>query len=335
MSQPLVSILMSVRNEERFLSAALESLLRQSFTRWELVVIDDGSTDRTSDILTTYAGRDTRIRPFIREAAGLVPALIFGTEQCRADLIARMDGDDVCHPNRLVTQYNFLCENPDISLVACRIRYFPSHIVRGGMRHYEQWQNSLTTHELMLRDLFVESPVTQPSVMYRKSAVEQVGGYQDNSWGEDYDLWLRLALAGHKFARIPETLFFWREHAIRLTHQADEFSLESFRRCKAHYLKKSYLAKNDNVTLWGTGQEGKAWRKVLANVGVQVSHWIDIDPKKIGQTIHRARVSDPDSLKPGQGPMLITIGARDARHLVREKCSELGLTEGDDYVCVT
>ena len=238
---------MAVRNEEKFLAAALNSILRQSLQDWELVVVDDGSTDATPQILEAYAAQDDRIRVFTQPANGLVPSLVLGTEACRSDLIARMDGDDICHPERLAEQYNHLKNNDDISLIATKIRYFPSHIVQGGMRHYEEWQNSLTTHELMMRDLFVESPVTQPSVMYRKAAVDSVGGYQDNSWAEDYDLWLRLALAGHKFARIPKRLFFWREHKVRLTHTADEFSLQAFRRCKAHYLVKSYLSGHDTV----------------------------------------------------------------------------------------
>jgi len=335
MTRPGVSILMSVRNEERYLEAALISLRRQTYEEWELIAVDDGSDDGTAEILKRHAGEDKRIKPFIRQPACLVNALVFGTDRCQADVIARMDGDDICHPKRLAKQANFLHENQDISLVATKIRYFPTHVVQGGMRHYEQWQNSLTSHQLMMRDLFVESPVTQPSVMYRKNAVDQVGGYQDNSWGEDYDLWLRMALAGYRFARIPETLFFWREHKIRLTHLADEFSLDSFRRCKVHYLRESYLKGHDTVTLWGTGQEGKAWRKVLKAAGIRVVHWIDIDPNKIGQTIHQAAVTNPDSLRPGCGPMLITIGARGARPLVRKKCAEMGLTEGTDFVCVT
>ncbi len=335
MTSPAVSILMAVRNEERYLPAALKSLQRQSQSEWELIVVDDGSTDGTADILTDCAGRDARIRPLLRPADGLVPALVAGMKNCRADLVARMDGDDVCHPRRLEKQHAFLQRHPEVSLVATNIRYFPAHIVRGGMRHYEQWQNSLTSHELILRDLFVESPFTQPSVMFRKSAVEAVGGYRNMGWGEDYDLWLRLAASGCRFARIPETLFFWREHGDRLTHTSDAFTLDAFRRCKAHYLKQGFLKGCATVTLWGVGMEGKAWRKVLNAVGIEVSRWIDIDPGKIGQTIHRTQVADPDSLRQGCGPMLITIGARGARSLVRAKCAELGLEEGTDYVCVT
>ena len=335
MTSPRVSILMSVRNEQQHLQAALTSIFRQTLTDWELVVIDDGSTDETPRILQSAAKHDKRINVIRQEAIGLVPALVKGMSRCRSNLVARMDGDDICHPERLEKQVEFLRENPDTALVATNIRHFPSQNVMGGMRHYEQWQNSLVSYDEIMRNLFVESPFTQPSVMFRKDCVESVGGYRDPGWGEDYDLWLRLALAGHDLARIPETLFFWREHRDRLTHTAEEFSLDSFRRCKAHYLKQSYLKESDNVTLWGAGMEGKAWRKVLLEEGVVVSRWIEVDPGKIGQIIHGAPVAAPESLKPWGGPMLITIGARGARDLVREKCDDLGLIEGSDFVCVT
>lgn len=335
MKTPLVSILMAVRDEERYLPSALDSIRRQTLSDWELVVVDDGSCDSTADILKIYSEKDTRIRPVFRRAEGLVPALRNGFHRCRSDLVARMDGDDICHPRRLEKQHRYLLENPDTTLVASNIRYFPARNVREGMRHYEKWQNSLADQELIERDMFVESPFTQPSVMFRKQAIESVGGYRDMGWAEDYDLWLRLAMTGHRFARLPETLFFWREHASRMTHTSGICSLESFRRCKASFLKQTYLRNTTAITLWGAGLEGKAWRKVLNEFGIRVRRWIDIDSKKIGQTIHQATVDSPGSLRPGCGPMLITIGTRGARRLVREKCGELGLTEGLDYICVT
>lgn len=332
---PAVSILMAVRNEERYLPAALDSIKRQTMSDWELVIVDDGSTDSTPEILQKYADNDKRFRCLRQNALGLVPALNLGMTYCRAELMARMDGDDICHPTRLEKQLKLLNDRPEVDLVACDIRHFPSHYVQGGMRHYEQWQNSLHKQAAIMRNIFVESPFTQPSVMFHKKTVERAGGYRDMGWAEDYDLWLRLAENGAIFARIPETLFFWREHPDRLTHTSEHCSLDAFRRCKAHFLKRDYLKDCNKVTLWGAGIEGKAWRKTLIAENIEVGSWIDIDPGKIGQIIHKAKVADPDSLQPDHGPMLITIGARGARQLVRNKCQELGLIETVDFVCVT
>jgi len=332
---PQISILMSVRNEERFLPATLASLQRQSLPDWELVAIDDGSSDATPQLLAAAAAADARIRFFPRPANGLIDALNFGLQQCRSELVARLDGDDVCHPRRLELQLASLRDQPSLDLVASRVRHFPRPQLSDGMLAYETWQNALLDHDAIMRDLFVESPFTNPSVVFRRQAVLEAGGYLETGWAEDYDLWLRLAAAGCRFARRPETLLYWRDSPKRLTRTDAAFSLQAFRRCKAHYLRRGYLAGCDAVTLWGAGQEGKAWRLTLLELGVTVERWIEIDPRKIGQLIHGAPVAGLDALAPGQGKLLVTIGAKGARQQVRDWADRRGLIEGVDYLCVT
>lgn len=332
---PAVSILMPVRNEERHLPAALASLFRQSFPDWELVAVDDGSTDGTAGILRTAARSDSRVRILTRPSEGLVPALNAGLARCRAPMVARMDGDDICHPHRLVNQVRLLNKKPEITVVACAVRHFPRPALQGGMKAYEKWQNALLDHESISRDLFVESPFAHPSVVFRRKAVAGIGGYRDRGWAEDYDLWLRLAAAGARFARSPRTLLFWRDRPERLTRTAGSCTLEAFRACKAHHLKRSFLREEKNVTLWGAGIEGKAWRKTLLAEGVTVTRWAEIDPRKIGQTIHGAPVVPLEDLRPDEGKTLITIGAKGARAQVRSWANKAGLTEGLDFICVT
>lgn len=332
---PQTSILMSVRNEERFLPATLASLQRQTLADWELVVIDDGSDDATPEILAAAAAADPRIRFFRRPPNGLIEALNFGLGQCCSELVARLDGDDVCHPQRLTLQLATLTDDPTLTLVASRVRHFPRPQLTDGMREYETWQNSLLDHDAILRDLFVESPFTNPSVMFRKQAVLDVGAYRETGWAEDYDLWLRLAAAGCRFVRHPETLLYWRDSPKRLTRTDAAFSLQAFRRCKAHHLQKGYLQNSSEVTLWGAGKEGKAWRLTLQELGISVKRWVEIDPRKLGQVIHGAPVVGLDALAPGQGRLLITIGAKGARAQVRAWADERGLIEGVDYLCVT
>lgn len=335
MTTPSVSILMAVHNEGKFLADTLCSLQRQSLKDWELVVIDDGSEDTTANILSTAAGEDSRIRVLSPGRVGLVRALNLGIESCSAPLLARMDGDDICHPERLERQTAWMNRHPELDLVATRIRHFPRPKLTDGMRAYEEWLNSHLEHDEIVRDMYVESPFANPSVMLRTDKLKELGGYLDHGWPEDYDLWLRYAAVGARFARLPETLVFWRDHADRLTRTSPAFTLQAFRRCRAHYLKQGYLAGHDKVTLWGAGVEGKAWRQTLEELGIKVTRWIEIDPRKIGQQIHEAPVVSIDALAPGQGPMLITIGSRAARPQVREFAVARGLHEGIDFLCVT
>jgi hypothetical protein len=232
-------------------------------------------------------------------------------------------------------QHAFLTAEPSVGLVASDFRHFPRQQVRMGMLAYEAWQNSLGDHEAIMRDLFVESPFVHPSVMFRKAAVAAVGGYRKTGWAEDYDLWLRLAAAGTLFARLPQTLFFWRETAGRVTRTSPEYTAEAFRACKAHHLRNGFLHGVGEVILAGAGLEGRAWQRILARERVGVALWVDVDPKKIGRVLHGARVVGPAEVAPSGRKMLITVGTRGAREQVRNWAHGAGFREGDDFLCVT
>jgi glycosyltransferase involved in cell wall biosynthesis len=332
---PAISILLPVRNEARHLPAALASLFAQTRQDWELVAVDDGSTDATPAILAAAARRDGRVRPLRSPERGLVPALNHGLAACRAPLVARMDGDDVCHPRRLAVQAALLAERPELGLVACGFRHFPRHHLRVGMLAYEAWQNGLTSHEAIIRDLFVESPFVHPSIMARRELLLAVGGYRDQGWAEDYDLWLRLAAGGVRFARTAEPLFFWRDRPERATRTMAEYAATAFRACKAHHLRRGFLRDTDRVILAGAGQEGRAWRRALADEGVAVACWVDVDPRKTGRLLHGVLVMGPDQVSPRDGRLLITVGTRGARQGVRAWAERAGFREGKDFICVT
>jgi glycosyltransferase involved in cell wall biosynthesis len=336
MALPSVSILMPVRNEERFLPAALASIWRQTLKDWELVAVDDGSTDATPDILEKASKDDPRIRVLRPAERGLVPALNAGLEACRARLVARMDADDISHPRRLELQHSFLSGNPAIGLAASAFRHFPRTNIKMGMLSYEEWQNNLTSHEIILRDLFVESPFVHPSVMFRKDVVTAAGGYLGQGWAEDYDLWLRLAADGVRFARLPMPLLFWRDRPERATRTMPEYTAAAFRACKVHYLKQGFLKGIREVALAGAGLEGRAWSRSLKDQGIGVAYWIDVDPKKIGRTLHGAQVNDARQFpKPDGIKILATVGTRGARWQIRRWANGTGLAEGKDYLCVT
>lgn len=331
---PRISILMPVRNEATYLPAALSSLARQSCRCWELVVVDDGSSDNTPAILADAARNDGRIRVIRQEADGLVSALNNGLAACRAPLLARMDGDDICHPRRIELQSAYLDLHPDTGLVACNFRHFPRTSLKQGMLSYETWQNALADHDLIIRDLFIESPLVHPSIMTRRGLIEEAGGYHNNGWAEDYDLWLRMAESGVRFARLQHTLFFWRDHPERATRTMSEYSAEAFRSCKLHYLRRGFLKGMKSVIIAGAGLEGRAWQRQLTDAGISVSCWVDVDPRKIGRSLHSAPVVSTDHLLTLQDKILVAIGVRGAREQFRELVKPLALQEGLDFICV-
>lgn len=334
MIEPFVSILMPVRNEEKFLKAAIASIKAQTFQEWELVVVDDGSTDGTAAILAAAAS-DRRIKVLQNSGRGLVPALNVGLAECHGLFIARMDGDDISHPRRLEKQLKVFAGDPETGLVASSFRHFPRRSLKVGMLAYEEWQNSLTNHRQIMADIFVESPFVHPGVMYRKKIIERFGGYRDMGWAEDYDLWLRMAGDGVRFAKTPEPLIFWRDRPERATRTMNEYSADAFRKCKAHHLQCGFLRETSAVILAGAGKEGRAWQRVLAETGIKVSCWVDVDPKKKGRMLHGAEIVAPDDISPNNARMLVTVGTRGARAGIRTWASAAGFVEGTDFVCVT
>ncbi len=331
---PKISILMPVRNEERYLQATLDSLFRQTCTDWELIAVDDGSSDGTASILAEAARADKRVQVIRREGGGLVAALNIGLEACRAPLLARLDGDDICHPRRFERQAAFLDAQPEIGLVASAFRHFPRTGLKQGMVDYESWQNGLTDHALVIRDLLVESPFVHPSIMTRRSIMADLGGYQDNGWPEDYDLWLRMATSGVTFARLPQTLLFWRDHPQRATRTMNEYATHAFRACKCHHLLLGFLNGITDVVIAGAGQEARAWQRLLAEAGVTVSTWLDVDPRKIGRVLHHAPVISPNELQLNGRKMIVAIGVRGAREQFRTVAKTYKWYEGMDFVCV-
>lgn len=331
---PRISILMPVRNEERYLQATLDSLFRQTCADWELVAVDDGSNDGTAAILDAAACKDRRVRAIRTEGKGLVSALNTGLKACRSALLARMDGDDICHPRRLELQSAYLETYPDIGLVACNFRHFPRTALKQGMIDYERWQNGLNEHFLIVRDLFIESPFVHPGIMTRRTIMKELGGYHDAGWPEDYDLWLRMAANGVRFARLPQTLLFWRDHPERATRTMHEYATDAFRACKCHYLLRGFLRESRDVVIAGAGQEARAWQRLLTEVEVTVSTWLDVDPRKIGRMLHGAPVISPDTLQLSGRKMIVAIGVRGAREQFRNVAKKRGWQEGIDFVCV-
>jgi glycosyltransferase involved in cell wall biosynthesis len=326
-------------NAEATLEEALDPLQAQTHPDFEIVVVDDGSTDGSAEILAQRAADDGRIRVIGQAHAGIVPALKTGFGECRGALVARMDADDRCASDRLVKQAGFLDAHPEIDVAGCLVRLFPPETVREGFEINIDWLNGLVRHAEIVREIFVESPLPHPSVMFRKKAVLAVGGYQDNGWAEDYDLWLRMALAGSRFGKVPETLVEWREHADRLTRTDGRYSLENFLRAKAHYLALGPLRDCDAVVIWGAGMMGRRLSKHLIRGGAPVTAFVDIDPKKIGRSRRGLPIIAPEALPAElaahRNPVVLAaVGARGARELIRGRLEGFGLEEGADWFAV-
>jgi hypothetical protein len=213
---PRVSVVLPVYNAERFVAEAVESILGQSLTAFELVVIDDGSTDRTPGILAGLAARDRRVRLVSRENRGLTRTLNEGLETAAGEYVAIMNADDVALPQRLEKQAAFLDAHPQVAAVGSQTRFLADGGGRGPATSLPRAPDAVRAF------LAKASPLAHPAVMLRRSAVLAVGGYRPQiEPAEDYDLWLRLA-QHHDLANLPDVLLDYRLHAGQSTAKACE-----------------------------------------------------------------------------------------------------------------
>ncbi|HEY8750259.1 MAG TPA: glycosyltransferase [Tepidisphaeraceae bacterium] len=205
---PGISVVIGAFNAQRFLTAAIDSLLAQTFEDFELIVVDDGSQDRTFQILNEFQARDPRVRPLRIPHGGIVDAANTGLKAARSDLIARADADDLNFPNRLQKQFDYLESHPEVVAVGSRMEVIEPY--GSPLR--------ITDHKLTHEEIEAEFlrgvgwALPQPTAMLRKSIALKVGGYRHNyPYSEDFDLFLRMAEAG-RLANLPDVLVQYRLH---------------------------------------------------------------------------------------------------------------------------
>jgi len=328
-------VLLPVRDGLSTLPAALQSLRRQTLADFELLAVDDGSRDGSAELLARAAAGDGRVRVLSTGGAGLVAALELARREARAPLLARMDADDVCHPERLRLQREHLEAHPELAGTGARVRLFPRHRLGPGWLRYERWLNGLVRPEELRRERFVESPLAHPSVMLRASALAGVGGYRDGPFPEDYDLWLRLLGAGLALDKLPRVLLAWREREGRLTRQDPRYAPEAHRRLKLEHLLAGPLRGRGRVALWGAGENGRRWARLLAGAGVEVALFLDVDRRKIGRTIEGAPVLGPEAASAPELPFLLgAVGAVGGHENIRRHLAAAGKLEERDFLLV-
>jgi glycosyltransferase involved in cell wall biosynthesis len=251
MSTPMVTILMPAYNASKYISEAINSVIQQSFTDFELLVIDDGSADETAAIIHQFS--DTRVRYLHQGHQGIAYALNKGLGEAKGRFIARFDADDVCMPNRLEKQVNFLASDDRYVLCGSDAEY----ISESG-EHLFNFRCIGHTHEEIRAQLYVLCPFIHSSVMYRKEAVIAAGGYSPHAHNfEDYLLWIQLATFG-RYVNLPEQLIRVRFNPASVTID------EKWRGNRFRQLKRKIILKGSI-----TQAEGNELLSIIQNQNTQ------------------------------------------------------------------
>ena len=263
-ANPTVSVVLPVYNRVAYVEEAVESILSQTLEDFEFIIIDDGSTDGSGDLLSAYAQADKRIRLRRRENRGLITSLNEGIDMARGHYIARMDSDDCSYPQRFVRQVAFLDRHPAIGVVGSKIEFIDADGQVNGA-----WPMP-TNPDMIAWKLLFNNCLCHPSVMMRRSALAAVGGYATwAEYAEDYELWTRL-LQTTRIANLPDVLLKFRRHDDAVTIRK---RTEQIRRCCdiATRLHRVLLREhvNPRLSAFLVWMEVKGIDEAIAQTGVE------------------------------------------------------------------
>ena len=329
---PEVSVILPFFNAEKTLSKAIESICNQCFTDFELLLVDNNSTDKSLSIAKEFSTKDSRIQLLTEKKQGVANAMNCGLKNSKGKYIARMDADDFSFPDRLEKQVNFLNKNPEIGLVGSEVKYIAHQSNTEGFQRFVDWVNSFHSAKEIELNRFVEIPVVNPTIMFRKEIYEKFGGCFQGDFPEDYEMQLRYLQAGVKMVKLNESLLEWHDFSTRLTRTDKRYSTEAFYKVKAEYFRK-WSEKNNpfhpEIWVWGAGRKTRQRANLLEKEGLKISGFIDVVKTKTSKksVLYYEEIPEP-------GKMFIVSGVTNsgAGKKIREFLEQKKYKEGKDFI---
>jgi cellulose synthase/poly-beta-1,6-N-acetylglucosamine synthase-like glycosyltransferase len=326
-----VSILLPFRNAGVTLEAAIASIDAQTCRDWELLLIDNASDDDGPSIARSWCERDPRMHLISEPRVGIAHALNTGLAHASAPYIARMDADDVSHPERLARQLAFLNTHPEVGVIGTRTTFTTTVEKSSGMAWYVGWQNEILTPHVHYVKRFVDAPLAHPTVLFRRELITQHGGYSTEPLPEDHELWLRWMDAGVRFAKLPALLLTWHDHPHRLSRTHENYSIDAFFRTKAKWMARwlGRTLKGRPVIIAGTSGLCQARVALLEAEGVVVTAYTDVKAREVPGYAFVPH----DALPPaGEAFIISFISQRGTGDRIAEYLASRGLVEGVDFI---
>lgn len=298
---------MAVKDTEPYLPACLDSILAQSYSNWELIAVNDHSTDRTPEILEASAAEDDRIRVFHGTRHKLIPNLQEAYKHCRGTLINRMDSDDKMPEYKLQL------------LVSEWEKYGKGTIIAGGTAHfvdegevgegflrYERWLNDVARRNTHYEEIYQECVIPSHCWIIHKEDFDAVGAFDPEVYPEDYDLCFRFYKKGLQVIGVDSVLHYWRDRSDRISRTWDCYKDNRYFDLKLRYFYQLDRDKERPLVLWGAGRNGKDMAKLL-QAEDDTFHWVCDNDKKIGRDIYGVYLEHFDVVSSLSNPQIIIV----------------------------
>ena len=329
---PKVSIILPVRNGAATIGRAVQSIIHQTFENWELLIINDGSTDQTLSNIEHF--QDKRINIIHQKAHGIVTALNLGLKTAKGQYVARMDADDASLPHRLQMQAALLDANTNIGVASCLVKHVGNAQQQQGYALHVAWLNTLRTPQQHLQNRFVDAPIAHPTAMVRRSVFEQHGGYLHGPFPEDFELWLRFFHHGVQFQKVPEVLFHWHDQPQRLSRTNPRYQQAAFYALKARYFARWFKQQFGQAqpALWvcGYGKTVKQRCRYLLDQGLHIAGFVDFKARAVpGQP----PVVNYKQLSTLQNAFILSyVSDRQGRQAIEAHLTKLGYQPGINFL---
>lgn len=331
MTNPLVSIIIPFKNTATYLEECLNSIVTQTYPQWEVIAVNDHSTDDSLKIVQKFARKDSRIKVYGNLGKGVIQALQTGYAQSSGSFIARMDSDDIMTPDRLQVMTDALLKYGEGNVAVGKVKYFSHRGISDGYDRYEKWLNGLTQNGTNYSEIYKECVIPSPCWMVYRSDFEACDGFKPNRYPEDYDLTFRFYEKGFHIIPCNRILLYWRDYDHRTSRTSEHYAQNYFLDIKLHYFLKLDHNPNRSLVIWGAGFKGKKIAKSLIKKEIEFS-WICDNPKKIGKEIYGKSLlpfQELDTIKNSQS--IITVANEEAQKEIKMYFKKRLLLPMEDY----
>ena len=329
---PLVSIIMAVKDTAPYLHDCIQSIIEQTYQNWELIAVNDHSTDATPQILEHFAKTDSRIRVFHSDRPRLIPTLQRGYKEVRGTLINRMDSDDKMPDYKLEV------------LVSEWQKLGRGHVIAGGTEHfvdegevgdgflrYERWLNEVARTSTHYEQIYKECVIPSHCWLIHREDFDAVGAFEPIVYPEDYDLCFRMYRHKLKVIGIPVILHYWRDRSNRISRTWEEYEDNRYFDLKMRFFYELDRDRSRPLVLWGAGRNGKDMAKIIQSYDDDF-YWVSNNKKQIGKDIYGVRmhsyVKIPDLDRP---QLMIVVSSPQGKKEIKEQLASWRKRPVEDY----
>ncbi len=334
--KPVISILMPAKNAAKYLEECLDSIVNQSVQNWELLVVDDHSTDNTIEILNEYRDRDPRVSVWKNEGKGIIDALRTAFRKASGNFITRMDADDIMSMHKLRNLFELVKEVTHPCVAVGKVEYFSEGILGDGFKQYAEWLNGLgENHVKHFDEIFKECVIPSPAWMCSRDHLQMIGAFDESRYPEDYDLCFRFCVHNFEVRKTKDLVHHWRDYPERTSRNDEHYKDHRFLDLKMYYFINHFKANDRPLVIWGTGKTAKKIALSLNENGITY-HWVTDNSKKIGHNIYGTIVEHFSKVKElNDAQVIVRVANKEEQQQIKDFLEKLKLEKKLDvyYFC--